>query len=178
MYGERIDRTRPVHPFIPMRSWRPRPSPSCGAGAHHLHAELAAAPITTPNVVIHDAQCRDGGRTTASSRQGGDRGRRTRSGALRASMRDRGQVHAELAAAPVRNALRAFSGRSQGVGVMLAWESGGIGRREALRGAQGVESGQGSRMCRAWARWRSQGIVGAQDVMLAGWCEPRSVASA
>lgn len=68
-------------------------------------------------------------------------------------------------AASIGNALRALSGRSQGVGVVLAGESvvrgrhgrsghsqgvvvvlagesGRIGRREALRGAQGVETGE------------------------------------
>lgn len=110
-------------------------------------AELAAAPtarsrqgvaaITTLGVVNHDIGRRDGRRATQ--------------GATRARCRIVGMDHAELAAAPVRNALRAFSGRSQGVGVVMAWESGRIGRREALRGAQGVESGQGCRMCRAWA---------------------------
>ena len=54
-------------------------------------------------------------------------------------MLDRGRgIVRKLAAASLRNALRAFSGRSQGVDVVLAWESGVNVPVDALRGAQGV----------------------------------------
>lgn len=77
-------------------------------------------PFTTLGVVNHDIGRRDG----------------------RRAMLDRGRgIVRKLAAAPVRNALRAFSGRSQGVGVVMARESGRNGPVDALRGAQGVDTG-------------------------------------
>ncbi len=88
--------------------------------------KLAAAPLpfTTLGVVNHDIGRRDGRRAMLKT--------------LRARSWIVVVVVRMLAAALVRNALRAFSGRSQGVGVVMAWESGRIGRREALRGSWAV----------------------------------------